>query len=236
MLQSRLHKRDRHILNLIPKSAGPRLATSRGAAIYAVREPGAQTLLAESHFAEVMLAPAPGIRAALGSDRMQEYDAPVGTLLVHPANVEVHTVWSCTRESVIVTVRPEALLELATSELDAGHVSLAPPPLGTVDLEALHIAQLLKMELTRPEPANELWVGSLVTLFSVHLLRHYSKVKKSPPIRRSGLSARDARKVQEFLHENFTRKLSVGEIASIAGLSPFHFTRAFNKTFGQPPH
>jgi len=54
--------------------------------------------------------------------------------------------------------------------------------------------------------------------------------------RAGGLSASGARRVQEFLNENFTRKLSAAELAAISGLSPFHFVRAFAKTFGRPPH
>ena len=53
---------------------------------------------------------------------------------------------------------------------------------------------------------------------------------------KGGLSARGARRVQEFLNENFTRKLSLAEMAAVCGLSPYHFMRAFSRTFGMPPH
>lgn len=53
---------------------------------------------------------------------------------------------------------------------------------------------------------------------------------------KGGLSVRSARKVQEFLNENFSRKLVLGEMAAVCGLSPYHFVRAFSKTFGAPPH
>jgi AraC family transcriptional regulator len=53
---------------------------------------------------------------------------------------------------------------------------------------------------------------------------------------KGGLSVRSARKVQEFLDENFTRKLALGEMAAVCGLSPYHFMRAFSRTFGMPPH
>jgi AraC family transcriptional regulator len=227
---------DPQVLDVIPESAGPRLATVRGGAIYSVREPGSQAVLAESHFAAVMLAPAPKNRAALGSDRMLEYDAPVGALVIQPANVEGRAVWSSTRESVIVAIRPESMAELAASELDAGHVALQPPAFGTVDLMALRIAQLLKMELRRRESASELYVDSLVTLFGCHLLRTYSGATRPPAKANSGLSASSARRVQEYLNENFSRKLTIAELAAISGLSLFHFIRAFAKTFGQPPH
>jgi AraC-like DNA-binding protein len=53
---------------------------------------------------------------------------------------------------------------------------------------------------------------------------------------KGGLSARSARKVQEFLNENFSRKLALAEMAAVCGLSSYHFVRAFSKTFGAPPH
>jgi len=53
---------------------------------------------------------------------------------------------------------------------------------------------------------------------------------------KGGLSARSARRVQEFLGENFTRKLALADMAAVCGLSPYHFMRAFSRTFGMPPH
>ncbi|TIQ34324.1 MAG: helix-turn-helix transcriptional regulator [Mesorhizobium sp.] len=53
---------------------------------------------------------------------------------------------------------------------------------------------------------------------------------------KGGLSAHRARQVQEFLNQNFSRKLSLAELAAICGLSPYHFVRAFSKTFGVSPH
>lgn len=53
---------------------------------------------------------------------------------------------------------------------------------------------------------------------------------------KGGLSANRARQVQEFLKQNFSRKLSLAEMAAVCDLSPYHFARAFSKTFGISPH
>lgn len=53
---------------------------------------------------------------------------------------------------------------------------------------------------------------------------------------KGGLSAQSVRKVQSFLNENFSRKLSLAEMAAVCGLSSYHFVRAFARTFGMPPH
>ncbi|WFP62124.1 AraC family transcriptional regulator [Mesorhizobium sp. WSM4904] len=53
---------------------------------------------------------------------------------------------------------------------------------------------------------------------------------------KGGLSAKHTRQVQEFLGQNFSRKLSLAEMAAICDLSAYHFARAFSKTFGVPPH
>ena len=40
----------------------------------------------------------------------------------------------------------------------------------------------------------------------------------------------------EFMKMNFSRKLSLREIASDSGLTRFHFLRLFRRTVGLPPH
>lgn len=183
-----------------------------------------------------MLALAPRVRATLGSDRAQVYDAPVGGIAINPANVDSSLTWSSTRENAVIALTPESLLELAAHEFDVGCADLQPPPFGTVDPWALQIAKLLKAELTQPEPPNELYVDSLITVFGIHLLRNYAEVRKLLPIVRGGLSVRSARRVEEFLNENFSRKLSVAELAAVSGLTPRYFIEAFTRTFGERPH
>ncbi|MBM2711754.1 helix-turn-helix transcriptional regulator [Mesorhizobium caraganae] len=154
------------------------------------------------------------------------------------ADLGIHSswAWSRTRENAVIALKPESLVELAAHEFDSGDAELQPPPFGTIDATALHIAQLIKAELAQRESANELYIDSLITLFGVHLLRKYTSQKKPTAKLTSGLSSSSTRRLQEFLSENFARKLSVGELAAVAGFSPGHFIQAFTKTFGTPPH
>lgn len=47
---------------------------------------------------------------------------------------------------------------------------------------------------------------------------------------------RDLRKVQEFIDRHYAKPLTVDRLAALAGLSPFHFIRAFRKAAGTTPH
>ncbi|MDX8512105.1 helix-turn-helix domain-containing protein [Mesorhizobium captivum] len=224
------------LLDLVPESLGPRLTTFRGSAAYITRPPGSLTFRAKDHFVSVMLSSVAGMRAARGSDKVQEFDAAVGMLAIAPANEDHYVAWPSPRENVVVAITPESLLELAAHEFDGASAELQSPPYGTIDPKALHIAKLLKAELTQRERPNELYADSLIALFGVHLLRNYVGVRKPSPNTKGGLSPLSARRVRDFLGENFTRQVSVAELASVCGCSPSHFIGAFTRTFGMPPH
>ncbi|SCB35077.1 AraC family transcriptional regulator [Rhizobium hainanense] len=208
----------------------------RGSVISSVRNPGSQTFLAKEHAVGIVLAPARKLRASLGSDRITEYDAPIGCIAVNPAGVDSSLAWSETRKNLVVAIPPQILSELALQEFDLANVELEPPPFGTVDLIALGIAQRISVELTGKATPNELYLDSLVTLFSTHLLRTYANNMRQIPSPRGGLSAKSARRVEEYLREHFTEKVHVAELAAVAGISPNHFIVRFAKTFGMPPH
>ncbi|OEC96289.1 AraC family transcriptional regulator [Rhizobium sp. YK2] len=227
---------DRYVFDIIPESAGPRKATIRGSVVSSVREPGSQTFLAKEHAMGIVLAPMRGLRASLGSDKITQYDAPVGCLIINPAGVDSTLAWSETRENLVVAIPPQILSELALQEFDLADPELEPPAFGTVDPIALGLAQRISVELTGKATPNELYLDSLVTLFSTHLLRTYANNMRQLPSPRGGLSAKSARRVEEYLREHFTEKVHVAELAAVAGISPNHFIVRFAKTFGMPPH
>jgi AraC-like DNA-binding protein len=43
-------------------------------------------------------------------------------------------------------------------------------------------------------------------------------------------------KARDFIDRHYARPLTVERLARLAGLSPFHFIRAFRAAFGQTPH
>jgi AraC family transcriptional regulator len=175
------------------------------------------------------------MEAGYGGGQLQKFDALVGMIEINPANLE--SAWHSPDAAnyVQIALPPQTLLELAEQELDGGSVDLQPIPFGIVDQKALYLAQMLKAELSEREAANELYVDSLITLFGIHLLRTYAGFGKAPGSQ-VGLPAHKARRVRDYLRENFARKVSVADLAALCELSPGHFIRAFSATFGQSPH
>jgi AraC family transcriptional regulator len=224
------------MVRAIPQSAGPRITTARGSAVHSIRPPGEQTFRAVEHCAAVVLAPSPQMEAAFASDRMHRFAAPAGLLVISPAQIESRSIWQSTRENITIALPPETLLELAKHELNRGDLRLEPVPFGTKDQTALSFAQMLKLELSQGEAANELYVDALITLFGIHLLRTYAASSKSLKRAKGSLPPYKAKKVQEYLQTNFRQKVSVAELAAICDLSPGHFIQAFARTFGVPPH
>ncbi|MFC6488227.1 AraC family transcriptional regulator, partial [Nitratireductor sp. GCM10026969] len=223
-------------LKIVPEEAGPRAALVTGGVVYSLRPPGSQTFdLDSSHFVAVILAPCRGFAAKFGAHEPPEADAPVGTTVVRPIGWESTLSWSSTIEKTLVSIDRHAFQELAENEFDTDDLELRPPGAPAVDPWALQLAERIKLELKQGGPFNELYLDSVVTLFGVHLLRNYVRVRKEPSVS-GGLPQREAKRVQEYLAENFTRKLSVGELAALCNHSPNHFIQAFTKTFGQPPY
>jgi AraC family transcriptional regulator len=225
------------LLDVIPQEAGPRLTTFRGGAAYCVRPSGAETFLTDSHFVGILLSPIPGIQAAYGASPLHKFDAPIGGIEINPALMESRWIWQTSAEYVKIGLPAASLLELAEHELGAAEVDLHPVPFGTVDQKALHIARMLQAELERPDTASELYVDSLITLFGIHLLRTYTRLAKRPGREAQGtFSPVQARRVQEFLQENYSQKVSVADLAAVCDLSVGYFIKLFTKTFGQSPH
>lgn len=50
------------------------------------------------------------------------------------------------------------------------------------------------------------------------------------------LAPKAIRRVRDFLHAEFTQKISLDQIADIAGLSRYHVHKAFRASVGVPPH
>ncbi len=53
---------------------------------------------------------------------------------------------------------------------------------------------------------------------------------------RGGLAGWQEKKVAQYIEEHLPEDMSLATLAELAGLSPFHFARAFKQSFGLPPH
>lgn len=70
----------------------------------------------------------------------------------------------------------------------------------------------------------------------MHELVRLNDGSKDANIVIGGLASWQRRLVTRYIEENLARPISLGEIAAVAKLSPYHFSRAFKRAFGVPPH
>jgi AraC family transcriptional regulator len=93
-------------------------------------------------------------------------------------------------------------------------------------------------EMTCPTAAGRMLVEPSSLLLAARLVHAHSEtgVIRSPIQSRHGLDDGRLRRVLAYVEEHLAEEITVGDLANVACLSIFHFTRAFAATMGVPPH
>ncbi|KAB2726487.1 helix-turn-helix domain-containing protein [Brucella anthropi] len=228
-----------NMLSMVPDVWGPKLHSPAGSVTRTRTGPNAISFTAPSHFAIVMLSPQPRRILGLNSDSRKKFSATAGTLELVPAQSELFAGWETPKENFLFALSPERVQQLAMAEFDNDTIDLELLQPGHVDHTALRLAKMLESEFRRARhnAVNELYVDSLITVFATHLLRSYSKIgQQGVPRRQGGFPPKIMSRVTDYINAHIADKISLANLAEVAGFSPSHFTRAFRQSVGQAPH
>jgi AraC-like DNA-binding protein len=91
---------------------------------------------------------------------------------------------------------------------------------------ALHI--ILEQSASTLERESRL-LGTILTLLSRH-------ATAPAPAHEPGREPGAVERVRRYLHEHYAENPALGDLATLAGLSPYHLLRVFRRTTQLPPH
>ena len=91
-------------------------------------------------------------------------------------------------------------------------------------------------ELEDTAPSQRAYLDDLVHLLAQRILRMHSNVSEAAGGATQLLAPFRLRRAVEFIEANLASPIGVAEIATAAGISAYHFSRAFRHATGKPPY
>jgi AraC family transcriptional regulator len=125
-------------------------------------------------------------------------------------------------------------IALETFDVDPRHVELT-------DSTFFHDAALLQhcqtlFNQSRSEPSDHLALQEKTVSIMADLLIRYGVRPLSTQQYRSGLSPVITNKITDYIYAHIDTKITLDELATLAGISAFHFVRMFKISTGETPH
>jgi transcriptional regulator GlxA family with amidase domain len=175
----------------------------------------------------------------LGQGKWQKYEVAPGELCVVGAGgAPSELCWQSqgierTLEVVELYIDP---VGLAVSDAGA-RVSLDPAWRVLRDPLLTQLLAGVAQELDRAASDQDLFGDLATSLFAVQLARaHGTKGSAPQRLRRGGLTPFVLQQVREYVAAHLQSAIRLQRLAALAGLSPYHFARAFKVSTGFSPH
>jgi AraC family transcriptional regulator len=121
-------------------------------------------------------------------------------------------------------------------ELDARIAGIERPMLYFDDPALRSTLSKLQGLLVDPGPIDAIYGETLGLTAAIELARLQFNGQGARAPDSGQLGTAQAKLVLEFIGENLHRDISLSDLAGLAGLSRFHFARAFKRTTGFPPY
>lgn len=140
-----------------------------------------------------------------------------------------------TYDEVLIRLRDDYFRRFAEGAADFSGVDLRYQ--AVEDRSLAMVCRAIKVLMTRPDPPCILLVESLMVSLGASITRSlYGSTRgRRVAARGKGLSVERRRRVVEYVAANAGGTITLMEMASVAALSPHHFSRAFRISFGIPP-
>jgi AraC family transcriptional regulator len=156
-----------------------------------------------------------------------------GALWVMPQGCRHEVRFEGPVEGVALAIDParfDNLVEAAGGKSAIGIVQslAASPP------KIEHLMRALDHESKLPSTHDHFGLECIATAIALALSQHARAIAE-PPKTGARLSPRQIRAVQSYVEEHLERSIALAELAAAAGLSSFHFLRAFKQSLGVTP-
>lgn len=102
------------------------------------------------------------------------------------------------------------------------------------DAALANLVAMIEQELAAPSFASDLLLEGLYRCVASSLAR--LSAPPAPAIDRVTIGAARFGMVTDFVEANLDTKISIQQLADVAGISTFHFSRLFKQATGQTPH
>ncbi|MGG6264007.1 helix-turn-helix domain-containing protein [Leptolyngbya sp. AN03gr2] len=134
-----------------------------------------------------------------------------------------------------VQIPAEFLKSLAQEiELDSDQIELVTE-FQVRDRQLEQTLMLLRAELHQGG-GSQLYVESLANVLAVNLLREYSSIQPRISVYQGGLSDRKILQISDYVQAHLDQEIKLANLATVAGMSQFHFSRMFKQSMGMTPH
>lgn len=190
----------------------------------------------DHHYLTMHLGGAKRIRRR-GEGRNEVVDIASGALSIVPAGSAYQ--WS-TRgpvEFAHLYLAPRTIERVSAEEFDRDAATLClQDRLGVQDkqIQALFLTMLDEVALL--SAGSRLYLDTLLHSLMLRMLRTYSSAPSAPLRMRHSMAPARLRRVLDYIEANLADDIALADLAAVAAMSPFHFSRAFASVTGTPPY
>ncbi len=188
------------------------------------------------HYLTMHLGGAKRIRRS-GQGATETVDVDAGALSIIPAGAAYQWNTRGPVEFAHVYIAPAVIDRIGVEEFDRDPGALhLEDRLGVRDglMEALFVAMI--DELMRHSSGPRLYIDALFHSLVLRLLHSYSSAPSAPLRTRQAIAPARLRRVTDYIEANLADDIALTDIAAVAAMSPFHFSRAFATATGTPPY
>ena len=167
--------------------------------------------------------------------RTRSDSADTESMCLMPVGQTVSANWRNNFEYLSVDFSQQYLASMAEEMNLSPRIELRETVSERRDLLVQQLGLAFLAEAEKGAAASRLYSESISHTLMFHLIKNYSTADFREKSYSGGLSGSKLRRVTDFINDNLEQDLTLTEIARIAGLSHFHFARAFRKTMGITP-
>ncbi len=153
-----------------------------------------------------------------------------GNVMISPANVFHSVCWDVSISFTLLLFDPKYLASFAYEYIDPDSVELLPH-----FLQPDPIIHWTSHALTS-QLQNHSCMDSASAFLASHLLRNYCSTNLRFKENIHGLSGIEINQINDYIDNYIDKKISLGELGKLIGMSPYHFSRLFKYSTGIAHH
>ena len=173
----------------------------------------------------------------LGGRALPPSACPEGTFSVLHLELEP-TAYLLSAFDTVQFYLPQAILDEIADDCASNRIGPLSCPAGVAlaDPVVRQLTACLLPALEQPGQVNRLFVDYVTLALFTHLACTYGGMRDASRLHQGGLAPWQERLAKEIINAHLAEDLPLGRIAQECGLSLSHFSRAFKRSTGLPPH